>query len=219
MIPVISFVGHHNSGKTTFATQVVRILKEKGYKVAVLKSTKHKNILKDTEGKDSFKYRQSGALAVGIVTPEELILFKDIGKINLQHLAFLLFSDCDIVICEGFKRSDVPKFEVYRKGIQESPLYPELSNVIGVISDTELPDVKNFSIKEPEKVADFIEKEFLGKKEEMELFVDGKKIPLKPFVMAALKGVVLGFIKNLKGVDRRSSKVEIRLSLEENSEG
>jgi hypothetical protein len=37
--------------------------------------------------------------------------------------------------------------------------------------------------------------------------------------MAALKGVVLGFIKNLKGVDRRSSKVEIRLSLEENSEG
>ncbi|RUM46044.1 MAG: molybdopterin-guanine dinucleotide biosynthesis protein B [Desulfurobacterium sp.] len=214
MTPVISFIGHHNSGKTTFATQVVRILKERGYKVAVLKSTKHKNILKDTEGKDSFKYRQAGALAVGIVTPEELILFKDIEKINLQHLAFLLFSDYDIVICEGFKSSDVPKFEVFRRGIQEPPLYPELSNVIGVISDTELPNVKNFSIKEPEKVADFIEKEFLSKKEEIELFVDGKKIPMKPFVRSALRGVILGFIKSLKGVPEENSKIEVRISRE-----
>ncbi|TCK03342.1 molybdopterin-guanine dinucleotide biosynthesis protein B [Phorcysia thermohydrogeniphila] len=211
MIPVISFIGYHNSGKTTFATQLVKILKERGYRVGILKSTKHEGVIKDTEGKDTFRYREAGTPAVGIVTPKELVLFKDVGKVELPHLAFLLFSDCDIVICEGFKSSDVPKFEVYRKELPEPPLFKKVSNVVGVISDTEIEGVRNFPIEEPEKVADFIEEEFLKRKRDVELFVDGKKIPLKPFVMSALKGVVLGFVKSLKGIEENSSNLEIRI--------
>ena len=211
MIPVVSFIGYHNSGKTTFATEVVRILKERGYRVGVLKSTKHEEVIKDTEGKDTFRYKKAGAPSVGIVTPKELILFKEVAKVELPHLAFLLFSDCDIVICEGFKSSNVPKLEVYRKELKEAPLFKKVPNVIGVISDTEIEGIRNFPIEKPEKVADFIEEEFLKRKEDAELFVDGKKIPLKPFVRSALKGVILGFVKTLKGIGKESCKVEIRL--------
>ncbi len=47
MPPVISFIGWHNSGKTTLARQVVALLKAKGYVVAVIKSTKERGIAFD----------------------------------------------------------------------------------------------------------------------------------------------------------------------------
>ncbi|HHG75070.1 MAG TPA: molybdopterin-guanine dinucleotide biosynthesis protein MobB, partial [Persephonella sp.] len=36
-IPVISIVGVHNSGKTTFIENLIRILSEKGYKIGAVK--------------------------------------------------------------------------------------------------------------------------------------------------------------------------------------
>lgn len=37
MIPVISFVGRSNSGKTTYLIKLISELKKRGYKVAVIK--------------------------------------------------------------------------------------------------------------------------------------------------------------------------------------
>ena len=216
MVPVISFIGYHNSGKTTFTTRVVEILKKKGYRVAVLKSTKHKGVIKDTEGKDSYKYKEAGADAVGIVTPEELILFQKIGKINLKYLSLLLFDDYDIVICEGFKHSDVPKFEVTRKELNQPTLAGQVENVIGVISDYKVEGVKNFSIDKPEEVAEFIEKTFIGRREdqfpdEVELFINGKKVPMKHYVKETLREILFGFVKPLKGIEYPIEKMDIRI--------
>ncbi|RUM41483.1 MAG: molybdopterin-guanine dinucleotide biosynthesis protein B [Desulfurobacterium sp.] len=216
MVPVISFIGYHNSGKTTFAAKVIEILKNKGYRVAVLKSTKHKGVIKDTEGKDSYKYKEAGADTVGIVTPEELILFQKIGEIDLKYLSFLLFDDYDIVICEGFKHSNVPKFEVTRKELNQPTLLGQVENVIGVISDYKVEGVRNFSIDNPEEVAEFIEKNFIEKREdqfsdEVELFINGNRVPLKHYVRATLKEILFGFAKPLKGIEHPIEKMEIRI--------
>jgi len=216
MVPVVSFIGYHDAGKTTFATKVVETLKSKGYRVAVLKSTKHKDVIKDKEGKDSFRYKEAGAESVGIVTPEELILFKKIGKVNLQYLAFLLFDEYDIVICEGFKSSDLPKFEVTRKELNQPPLVGKVKNLIGVVSDYEVEGVKNFPIDKPQEVADFIEKVFIKKREdsfpdEVELFINGKRIPLKHYVKETLKEILLGFIKPLKGIEYPVNSLDVKI--------
>ncbi len=216
MVPIVAFVGYHNSGKTTFATKIVKELTKRGYKVAVLKSTKHENTIKDEEGKDTFKYKQAGAKAVGIVEPEQLILSKKSKKGNLKKLAFELLDDYDVVICEGFKHEDVPKFEVTRKSIQEPLLAKELKNVVGVISDYEVEGFRNFSINEPEKVADFIEEFFISKREdefpdEVELFINDKRIPIKHYVKETLKEILFGFVKPLKGVEYPIENMEIRI--------
>jgi molybdopterin-guanine dinucleotide biosynthesis protein B len=122
VVPVVSFVGYHNSGKTTFATKVVEVLKSRGLKIAVLKSTKHEKVIEDKEGKDSYRYKQAGANAVGIVCPRELVLFEDVDEIDLNYLAFRLFYDYDLVVCEGFKRQEVPKIEVLRKELGQPSL-------------------------------------------------------------------------------------------------
>ncbi len=216
MVPVITFVGYHNSGKTTFATKVVEILSRKGYRVAVLKSTKHKGLIKDREGSDTYKYKRAGAEAVGLVEPERAILFIDLEDRDPLYLSFLLFSNYDVVICEGFKRSKVPKIEVVRKEFKDKALYRELEGVIGVVSDfpVEGKGLKRFSIERPEEVAQFIEEKFIKRKERVSLLVNGKKIPLKKFVQDSLRGVIEGYIKTLKGIESPLERVEIRFEVD-----
>lgn len=182
MVPVISFIGYHNSGKTTVATQVVKNLVSKGYRVAVLKSTKHRKLIGDTPGKDSYRYRESGAEAVGIVSPDEIVLFQSIDrdKLKLKFLSFLLFGDYDIVICEGFKHADVPKIEVTRKELNQPLLFEKVDKVIAVVSDFPIDGIRSFSFQETGKLTSFIEEEFISKreKEEIDLFIDGKRVNL-----------------------------------------
>ena len=60
MQPIISFVGHSNSGKTTLIEQIVRILSRKGYRVGVLKHT-HGAIKADKRETDTDRFRLAGA--------------------------------------------------------------------------------------------------------------------------------------------------------------
>lgn len=218
MVPVISFIGYHNSGKTTVATKVVGELRKKGYSVAVLKSTKHKNLIGDTPGKDSYRYRESGAGAVGIVSPDEIVLFQDIDRdrLNLKFLSFLLFDDYDIVICEGFKHSDVPKIEVTRKELNQPLLLKEVKGVVAVVSDFPVEGVKNFSFDDTENLTSFIEETFIKRREdqfpdEVELFVNGKRIPIKHYVKETLREILFGFVKPLKGIDYPIERMDVRI--------
>ncbi len=211
MPPVISFIGYHNSGKTTFATRVVKILKDKGYKVGVLKSTKHRNLIGDTPGKDSYRYREAGADAVGIVSPDELVLFKKINRedINLNLLSLLLFNDYDIVICEGFKSSEVPKIEVLRKEIQEEPLYRKISNVIAVISDVPVEGIKRFKTNEHEEVSQFIEENFIKNSPKV-FFLNGKEMVLDEGLENKLKNAI---IKALNLKNEEGERINLTLFL------
>lgn len=218
MVPVISFIGYHNSGKTTVATKVVKELKKRGYSVAALKSTKHRKLIEDTPGKDSYRYKKAGAGAVGIVSPDELVLFKEIDRdsLNLQLLSFLLFDDYDIVICEGFKRADVPKIEVARKELNQPLLLKQVNRVVAIVSDFPVDGVKNFSFDEVEKLTDFIEETFIKRREdqfpdEVELFVNGRRIHIKHYVKETLREILFGFVKPLKGIEYPIEKIDVRI--------
>ena len=59
-VPILSFVGRSNSGKTTLIERVIPMLVRAGYKVATVKHAGHGFDL-DTEGKDSWRHKQAGA--------------------------------------------------------------------------------------------------------------------------------------------------------------
>jgi len=218
MVPVISFIGYHNSGKTTVATKVVKELRKKGYTVAVLKSTKHRKLIGDTPGKDSYRYREAGAGAVGIVSPDEIVLFQDIDrdKLNLEFLSFLLFGEYDIVICEGFKRADVPKIEVTRKELGQPLLFKEVNGVVAVVSDFPINEIKNFSFEDVELLTSFIEENFIKQREdefpdEVELFINGKRVSVEHYVKKTIRGILYGFIEPLKKVDYEVERIDVRI--------
>lgn len=112
MIPVISIVGWHDVGKTTFAERLIRALKERGYRVGAIKHSQGHFDL-DHEGTDTFRYAAAGSDAVGIAGRGRLALMLTSGTAEgLAAQLSCLPSDLDLVIAEGYKRESTPKFEV-----------------------------------------------------------------------------------------------------------
>jgi molybdopterin-guanine dinucleotide biosynthesis adapter protein len=167
MMPaLVTFIGWHSCGKTTLASQVVRLLKERGYTVAVVKSTKERGLLPDQEGTDTAVHRQAGADAVALIGPDRLIITAEKQDKDLAAIASRYFADMDLVIGEGFKNAkDVPKIEVHRGG----PLLREqVQGVIAVASDQVLSQKHIFALHEAGRLTDFIEQHVLAQRRAIE---------------------------------------------------
>jgi molybdopterin-guanine dinucleotide biosynthesis protein B len=161
MIPAVAFIGHHDSGKTTLLTRIVRLLSERGYRVGTVKHAPH---LRDLEppGSDSAAHAAAGAVRVLLRGETSAALFwEPAPEEGPASLLSRLFADCDLVLIEGYKRGPWPKIEVFRHGrdLRREPLAGEI-DVVAVVSDDRMatPDgVASFSPRHPEEVADFVE--------------------------------------------------------------
>lgn len=159
--PVVTFIGWHGCGKTTLAAQVVRQLKERGWRVAVVKSTKDRGLFSDQLGTDTAIHRQTGADAIALLTPERLTITVERQEKDVAAIARRFFADMDIVIGEGFKEAvGVPKIEVHRGGPR---LRGQVSDVIAVANDCGLMEENSFGLHESGRLTDFIEERFLKK--------------------------------------------------------
>ena len=74
ILPTISFVGRHNSGKTTILTRVINRLTAAGYKVALIKHTHHD--LDIGGNKDSELMLKAGAEFVLASSPQLSIQYQ-----------------------------------------------------------------------------------------------------------------------------------------------
>lgn len=215
MPQIVTFIGWHDSGKTTLATKVVNHLKQAGYRVAVIKSSKESGVMFDTPGSDTDQHRQAGADSVLFVAPDQMVLMTANRNLTLSTLAHRYFSDVDIVIGEGFKQATrVAKIEVLRD--RDQMLCDKVSGVIAVATDLDLDGNNVFRLDESREIASFIAKRFLQEPcrgvEQTSLLVNGSRIPLKEFVQQALAGTVSGFVKSLKFTDN-VREIEIRVKL------
>lgn len=137
-IPNITVTGWSNSGKTTFVTQVVKILADSGIKVAVIKHHGHAPGGVDQEGKDSWKYEQAGANPVILSSSAQYAIFvstpdhEPTREELMQHLPAFT----ELVVIEGFRSEAEGAVEVSRKATGKGPkLSPE--ERIALISDNE----------------------------------------------------------------------------------
>lgn len=164
-VKVVAFVAKSNTGKTTLLEQVIRELKNRGYKVGAIKHDAHSFDI-DHPGKDSHRLTAAGADTMLITSQEKLALIKrhDVSP-PLEQLVATYFSDVDIVLTEGFKMSSLPKIEVHRqersptllcRGENHDPM------LIAVASDEALNlDVPVLDLNDIKSVTDFVERTFL----------------------------------------------------------
>lgn len=216
MSSIVTFIGWHDSGKTTLTTQVVSELKSLGHRVAVIKSSNDSGIEFDTPGTDTYKHKKAGADSVMLVAPDQVVLQTGNSNLSLRTLAHRYFPDVDIVIGEGFKNSrKIPKIEVFRN--LEQKLRDEVHGVIAVATDLEgVAGDYVFRLNEAREIALFIEKRFLHRKGSLEvaaLLVNGNKVPIKEFIQEALAGTVHGFVKTLK-LHKEIDEIELRIKVD-----
>ncbi len=216
MPPIITFIGWHDSGKTTLASQVVHHLKQLGYQVAVIKSTKETDISFDTPGTDTHTHRMAGADSVMLVAPDQMVIMTDNGSESLTSLAHRHFPEVDIVIGEGFKEArKVAKIEVFRNS--EQLLRDSVSGVIAVASDEQISGDHIFRLNEACEIASFIEKRFLQNAskgaDHTTLLINGNRIPMKGFVQDTLAGTINGFVDSLKLGSSKAQTIDVRINV------
>jgi molybdopterin-guanine dinucleotide biosynthesis protein B len=154
VIPIISFIGRHNSGKTTVLTGVIQHLTSAGYKVAVIKHALHG--LNIAAHKDSEMFLQAGADFVLANSPSLCIQYRRQAKEpNFELLLRDLPEDVDLIIVEGYKKEALPKIEVLRSEIDPEPML--LPQTLALVSDFTLPaDLPVFDRNAIKDIADFI---------------------------------------------------------------
>ena len=207
MPDIISIVGKTNSGKTTLIEKLIPVLTERGYKVATIKHDAHSFEI-DKEGKDTYRHKQAGAKAVIISSSDKVALIKDVYReTDLDDLTMLLPDDIDIVITEGYKRSKMPKIEVFRTANSREFLCKNDSTLVAVVTDnlddSELENVNiKFHIDAIKGIADFLENTFIKReKENILVYANGNKIGLNDFVKKTIISTITGLLKPLKGCE------------------
>lgn len=223
MIPIISIVGKSESGKTTLIEKLVPELTRRGYRIATVKHDVH-GFEVDREGKDSWRHKRAGAHTVVIASPKKIALIRDVEKDwTLEEIRETLVNDVDLILSEGYKKDVQPKIEIFRKEKHKELLCTKEDNLVAIVSNQPFKiGVPCFDLNDMKGLTDFIEKRFFLTKGEKEVFlkVNGKKIPLKPFVKDFLFNTVKGMITSLKGCDRaKHIKIRIEEPLPSSPEG
>jgi len=159
-VPILSFVGRSNSGKTTLIERVIPELVRAGYKVATVKHTGHGFNL-DTEGKDSWRHKRAGASSVMVLSKGSMAMFADVSdQISVEEMRDrFLDHSYDLIIAEGWKHENYPKIVVIREEIGEISISRE--GLLAVVSDKPVDlSVPLFGLDDVAGVTDLIMKQF-----------------------------------------------------------
>ena len=213
MHPIISIVGRSNSGKTTLLEGLIPILKERGYRVAVVKHAME-DVEVDTVNKDTWRFSQAGSELSAINSINRLAVFKyaenDFSPAELSHF---ISWDYDLILTEGFKQSNYPKIEVHHKG-QEKDLVSPPGQLLAVVTDEPLKtQAPQFSKDELQKLADLIEKTILAQqeKDDVDLLVNGICLPLNQSTKNLLTRTLVAMASGLNGIrDIKSLHISLR---------
>jgi molybdopterin-guanine dinucleotide biosynthesis protein B len=160
---VFIFVGHSGAGKTTLIEKLLRELSGRGLRVATIKHAHHRVVL-DTPGKDSWRYKQAGAVMSMLVTSDELQLVADaVDRREPAQLAQRFLGEADLVLAEGFSHAEGAKIEVLRRECRAVPRCAIEDGLIAMVTDVgeahaQLP---HFALDDIGGIADFMLKRFM----------------------------------------------------------
>ena len=166
-IPIIAFAAYSGTGKTTLIEKVIRCLKGKGLRIAVVKHDAH-GIDVDREGKDSWRFTEAGA-EMSIVNSAQKTACIEKRELSFKETISLVH-DVDLIIVEGFKKEPLPQIGISRKATGKG-FTADLSRYMAVVTDEEIIDrvlvstgeeindnTPVFEFEDIEKIAEFIMK-------------------------------------------------------------
>ncbi len=145
--PMVAVIGKKHSGKTTLTVRLCAELHRRGARVMTIKHGSHTfNI--DPSTTDTYRhYHEGNVERVAMAAPDKFALIvRWSDELGPEEIAARHMSDADIVVCEGFKRSTLPKIEVFRRAAHRAPLYDpasyEAEHYLAIVADTAVDGAK-----------------------------------------------------------------------------
>ncbi len=132
-VPVVSFVGRSNTGKTSLLEIVIREMADRGYRVAAIKHSHH-DFEMDRPGKDTWRLAAAGSQAVAISSPTRMALIeRPETELSLADIRAKIGAGVDVILAEGYKQSGVAKIRVVADPAGDDGLR-DLSDVLLTVS-------------------------------------------------------------------------------------
>ncbi|WP_414045165.1 molybdopterin-guanine dinucleotide biosynthesis protein B [Macrococcus equi] len=135
MVKILQVTGYKKSGKTTTMNTIIRLLKSKGLKVAVIKHHGDKGVqdIDIPKRRDHISYMDNGAdesIVQGHQYIHKLLKFADEEAVNsLEHIiAHEVTTNPDVILIEGFKYATYDKIVLFNKDDDKKELI-NLSNI------------------------------------------------------------------------------------------
>lgn len=209
----VAIVGNSDSGKTRLITALIKELNQRGLKCGVLKKASE-GVELDKEGKDSWQFIAAGAEAATVLTPEKIFTIeKKKASQTLLDIALERFAEVDILLVEGGQKESAFK-KIWR--LQKAADFDEKSapeELLAVVADEPFgvsPGYPVFQAAETAKLAEFLTNVLEPLEPLAELKVDGRRVPLNPFVQSMLTETIKGQLRALKGLSEHPQRVEIK---------
>jgi molybdopterin-guanine dinucleotide biosynthesis protein B len=141
--PIVIIAGRSRSGKTTLIEGLIPELKKGGLRVGSIKHHKEGDFDIDHPGKDSWRHKKAGAEKTVISSPTRIGLVMDTEHDYRPDELIGFFHEMDIVLMEGHKEEALPKVEIFRQELHDSPLFLKDPGLIAVMTnsilDTRVP--------------------------------------------------------------------------------
>ena len=236
MFRMVAVVGFKKSGKTIVVESLVRELVRRGHRVGTVKHIREPDFTMDQKGKDTWRHARAGASIVVSMAPREVATIdRRAGKLEdvvrgIRRIDFL--------IIEGFRElKGIPRIAVVRTKSELKKLEDdftiacvaggtkilkrsEVAALAKLVEQKAMPpmfglDCRRCGYKTCE---DFTRAALVGKIRakdckaafgDVELRVDGKLVPLSPFVQDFLAGATVGMLSSLK--ETKGEEIELRV--------
>ncbi|HKZ95039.1 MAG TPA: molybdopterin-guanine dinucleotide biosynthesis protein B [Candidatus Bathyarchaeia archaeon] len=232
-IPVIAVVGSRHSGKTATVETVVRGLTKKGYRVATAKHIHDINFTIDTEGRDTWRHTKAGAHITLAVSASELATINklDTSQLTLSDITKHCEDKTEVIVLEGFRGLidqdlTVPKI-VTAKNKQEieeaTQVFKPILAFTTMSPKAEFKELKTPPVdikKETEKLIQIIDQRInpiITKRRETtvstSIDINGKPLPLNPYVQKITRNVLLAILSTLKGTQPTGNEnIQIKIT-------
>jgi molybdopterin-guanine dinucleotide biosynthesis protein B len=143
---MVAVVGRKHSGKTTLTVRLAAELHRRGHRVMSIKHGSHTfNI--DPSTTDTYRHYHEGHVErVAMASPDKFALVARWSEeLAPEAIAARYMADADVVLCEGFKASALPRVEIFRRATHDSPLYtpdaPAAAHYVAMVTDVANLDV------------------------------------------------------------------------------
>ncbi|MGX9416347.1 molybdopterin-guanine dinucleotide biosynthesis protein B [Vibrio sp. RC27] len=152
----IAFTGPSGSGKTTTILRIAEQL-TKDYRLAIVKHDPSDKAQFDKEGKDSWKFSQTGAEIV-VTSPTRTTYLSQRPR-EIENIIEML-AEFDILIVEGLKTLPLPRIAIFRNEIDIS--YFSCSDAIAIddtinIADYDVPQsLKILDLNNTQQLIDWL---------------------------------------------------------------
>ncbi len=231
LVKFIAITGFKESGKTKVVEGVVERLKKRGFSVGTVKHVSQEGFTIDREGTDTWRHAEAGAEEVCLLSPDETVTMKKGGFSlenflgNMEGLDYVIvegFRDSEIIpkVAIADNDDEVERLDdmftvaFLKNGIRDKPVLDcdDMDSIVELVEDKAMQPVGNLDCGQCgfDTCGEFVQAvseenvsqdECVAFEGQVTLKVDGREIPLKPFVKDLIKNTVSGMVSSLKEGD------------------